>query len=166
MEANSLTLADALKSLREDIRAEDILIASRVTWYVTSQAFLLTAYATSWNAGFGWQHFFHQVLPVAAIALSLLIFASIYAATWAQDVYLREQKALIAEAKAAVDLSPSEALALAAYERTMVANRTDAAGRLVGGRIHALVRIAPIVLPIGFSLLWLYAYRFAPHLAQ
>ena len=49
----SLTLADALKSLREAIQAEHNLIAGRVTWYVTSQAFLLTAYATSWNAGAG-----------------------------------------------------------------------------------------------------------------
>ena len=163
MEATSLSLADALNSLSVDIRAEDTLIASRVTWYVTSQAFLLTAYATSWNAGFTWQHFFHNVLPVAAIALSALIFASIYAATWAQDVYLREQRALVAEVKATLQLSPAQALALAAYERTMVANRANAAGKLVGGRIHSLVRIAPIVLPIGFSLLWLYALWFAPH---
>jgi hypothetical protein len=43
----SLPLADVLQALRQDIQAEDTLIASRVTWYVTSQAFLLTAYATS-----------------------------------------------------------------------------------------------------------------------
>jgi hypothetical protein len=47
-----LTVADALKSLQDAVQAENILIASRVTWYVTSQAFLLTAYATSWNANF------------------------------------------------------------------------------------------------------------------
>jgi hypothetical protein len=166
MEATSLTLPDALKSLREDIQAENTLIASRVNWYVTSQAFLLTAYATSWNAGFTWQAFFHEVLPLAAIALSALIFASIYAATWAQDVYLREQTALVAEMKDKMELSESEALALRVYERTMIANRKDAAGRVVGSRIHALVRITPIILPIGFSLLWLYAYWYAPRLAQ
>ncbi len=163
MDTQSLTLADALKCLREDIQAENTLIASRVTWYVTTQAFLLTAYATSWNAGFLWPGFFHQVLPMAAIALSLLIFASINAATWAQDVYLREQTALVARIKATVDLPAPQALALQIYESTMVGNRTDAAGRVVGSRIHALVRITPIILPIGFSLLWLYAYGFAPH---
>jgi hypothetical protein len=166
MEANSLTLADALKSLREDIQAENTLIASRVTWYVTSQAFLLTAYATSWNAGFAWQYFFHQMLPLVAIALSLLILASIYAATWAQDVYLREQANLVSRIKAGQGLSPSETLALEVYEHTMVANRTNAAGRVVGGRIHALVRITPIILPIGFSVMWLYAYWFAPQFAR
>jgi hypothetical protein len=166
MEANSLTLADALKSLREDIHAENVLIASRVTWYVTSQAFLLTAYATSWNAGFTWQYFFHQVLPLAAIALSVLILASISGATWAQDVYLREQAKLVSQIKASLELSAREALALQVYEHTMVANRTNAAGRIVGGRIHTLVRITPIIIPIGFSLLWLYAYSFAPPFAR
>ena len=162
MEARSLTPADALLALRLDIQAEDTLIASRVTWYVTSQAFLLTAYATSWNAGFGWRAFFHHVLPLAAIVLSLLILASIYAATWAQEVYRREQALLVAQVKEKLELSMQEALALEAYERTMVANRRNAAGRLVGLRIHALVRVTPFVLPIGFGLLWLYAYVFAP----
>jgi hypothetical protein len=166
MDTRSLTLADTLRSLREDIQAEDKLIASRVTWYVTSQAFLLTAYATSWNAGFSWSAFFHQVLPLAAVALSALILASIYAATWAQDVYLREQARLVAAIKEQrLELSVPETMALEAYERTMVAHRRNAAGRPIGNRIHALVRITPIALPAGFTLLWLYAYAFAPRLA-
>jgi hypothetical protein len=164
METTSLTLANALKSLREDIQAEDTLIASRMTWYVTSQAFLLTAYATSWNAGFRWQYFFHQVLPLAAIALSAIILMSVYAATWAQDVYLREQMTLVSRMKVGTGFAASEALALEVYERTMVANRTNAKGQVLGSRVHALVRSTPIILPVGFSLLWLYAYWFAPHL--
>ena len=164
MDTHTLTPSEALLSLREHIQAENKLIASRVTWYVTSQAFLLTAYATSWNAGFSWQAFFHQILPLAAIALSALILASIYAATWAQDVYLREQARLVVRIREQLDLSVAESLALEAYERTMVANRMDAAGRSIGNRIHALVRVTPIVLPIGFALLWLYAYGFAPRL--
>ena len=159
----SLPLAEVLKTLREDIHAEDTLIASRVTWYVTSQAFLLTAYAASWGAGFQWPAFFHTVLPLAAVVLSALIFASIYAATWAQDVYLREQVTLVERIKAEIPLSMSETLALRVYERTMVANRRAESGRVVGGRIHAIVRITPLVLPIGFALVWLYAYCFAPH---
>jgi tellurite resistance protein len=158
----SLSVADALKALREDIQAENTLIASRVTWYVTSQAFLLTAYATSWNANFVWPAFFHGVLPIAAIVLSALILASISAATWAQDVYVREQAILVARLRSESKLSESESMALDVYERTMVGNRRDASGRLIGGRIHALVRITPLILPVGFSLLWLYAYHFAP----
>ena len=159
----TLPLADVLRALREDIQAENTLIASRVTWYVTSQAFLLTAYATSWGAGFQWPGFFHTVLPLAAIVLSAVIFTSIYAATWAQDVYLREQAELVAGIKAAFPLSKADIVALQAYERTMVGNRRSATGRMVGGRVHSLVRVAPLILPVGFSLLWLYAYCFAPH---
>jgi len=164
MDTNSLSVADALKALREDIQAEDTLIASRVTWYVTSQAFLLTAYAASWNANFIWPSFFHGVLPLAAIVLSIAILASIYAATWAQDAYLREQTSLVSRLKTEQRLSQSELIALDVYQRTMVANRTSATGRVIGGRIHAMVRITPLALPIGFSLLWLYAWLFAPRL--
>jgi hypothetical protein len=160
--ADSLSVGDVLASLRDDIRAEDTLIASRTTWYVTSQAFLLTAYATSWTAHFEWPGFFHQLLPVAAIALSALILSSVYAATWAQDVYLREQTRFVARVKAEIPLSQAERLALEVYERTMVENRTNADGRVVGRRIHALVRIAPLALPVAFSLLWLVAIYFAP----
>lgn len=160
--AQSLSVADVLRSLREDIQAENTLIASRVTWYVTSQAFLLTAYATSWNPNFGWPLFFHCVLPFAAIVLSIVIFTSIYAATWAQDVYLREQVSLVARVRMEIELSLSEATALSAYERTMVRNRTDSKGKIVGSRIHGLVRVTPLVLPIGFAALWLYALLYAP----
>ena len=166
MENHSLTLADALKCLREDIQAENTLISSRVTWYVTSQAFLLTAYATSWNSGFMWPYFFHHILPFAAIALSALILSSICAATWAQNAYLREQAIVVARMKKELSFTPSESLALHAYERTMVANRTNPNGRIVGGRIHVLVLITPIILPIGFSVLWLYAYFFAPLISR
>ena len=100
-----------------------------------------------------------------AVALSVVILASIYAATWAQDVYLREQQSLVTRIKADVHLSAQERLALQVYERTLIANRTNDAGKVVGARIHALVRITPLVLPVGFSALWLYAYFFAPHAA-
>jgi len=162
MDSQSLNIGDALKAVRDDIQAENTLIASRMTWYVTSQAFLLTAYATSWNANFGWPQFFHKVLPLAAVVISIIIFASIFAATWAQDVYLREQAELVEIVKRQFQLSSSENEALRAYEKTMIRNRTSENGKRIGQRIHVLVRISPLVLPIGFALLWLYAYFFAP----
>lgn len=164
MNQKSLSVAEMLMALREDIQAENTLIASRVTWYVTSQAFLLTAYATSWSDSFRWQAFFHHVVPLAALVLSVVIFASIYAATWAQDVYLREQQSLVLQLKSNFQLSESERIAIEVYERTMVANRRDPAGRVIGGRIHALVRITPLILPVGFSGLWIYALALAPSL--
>ena len=162
MDNHSLNIGDALKAVRDDIQAENTLIASRMTWYVTSQAFLLTAYATSWNANFGWPFFFHEVLPLAAVAISVVILASIFAATWAQDVYLREQAELVTVVKSQFQLSQGESEALRAYEQTMIKNRKSRAGQRIGARIHVLVRISPLVLPVGFAALWLYAYFFAP----
>ena len=68
----------------------------------------------------------------------------------------------MARIKGELPQSKVDVLALQVYERTMVGNRTDVAGRVIGGRIHALVRIAPLALPPGFALLWLYAFIFAP----
>jgi hypothetical protein len=160
--SGSLTLSDALQALRQDIQAEHTLIASRITWYVTSQAFLLTAYATSWTPHFAWPHFFHAVLPGAGIVLSLVILVSVYAATWAQDVYLREQTSLVARISGDTALTPEQTLALQAYRHTMVANRRAASGRVIGHRIHALVRVTPLLLPLGFASLWLYALLRGP----
>jgi hypothetical protein len=160
--SGSLTLADALQALRQDIQAEHTLIASRITWYVTSQAFLLTAFATSWTASFQWPFFFHRVLPVAGVVLSVVIFVSVYAATWAQDVYLREQSALVKRIKAQIPLAAAETDALLSYEHTMVGNRRNGDGPAMGNRIHALVKLTPLLLPVGFALLWLYAYAYAP----
>jgi tellurite resistance protein len=162
MDSQSLSIGDALKAIRDDIQAENALIATRMTWYVTSQAFLLTAYATSWNANFAWPYFFHEVLPLAAVALSVVIQASIFAATWAQDVYIREQAKLVAIVKNQFQLSRGESEALRVYEHTMIKNRTSRAGNRIGEKIHVLVRISPLVLPVGFATLWLYAYFCAP----
>ncbi len=60
MDSHSLTPADTLRSLRDDIQVEDTLVANRVTRYVTSQAFQLSDYATSRKAGFLWQAFFRR----------------------------------------------------------------------------------------------------------
>ncbi|MFO1436079.1 MAG: hypothetical protein U1F34_06940 [Gammaproteobacteria bacterium] len=137
-----------------------------MTWYVTSQAFLLTGHATSWSANFVWPYFVHEIPPLLAIFLSIVMLASIYAATWAQDVYLREQTSLVNRAKSELKLSTSETIALESCERTMAAHRTNRSAQVVGNHILALVRIAPLVLPICFLLLWLHAYFCAPDLGR
>jgi hypothetical protein len=97
-----------------------------------------------------------------APALSVLTFGSVHAATWAQDAYLREQAMLVSRVKERLALEAGEELALEAYGRTMVGNRTGASGRFMGARVHALVKITPLILPMGFSFLWLHAHLRAP----
>src|SRR5256885_16413110 len=69
------------QNLREEIRAEHSLIANRLTWYVTSQSFLVTAFAISRGAGFIWFHWFSTLLlPLIGLISSALIFPSILGA--------------------------------------------------------------------------------------
>lgn len=153
---------DTLHAMQEEIHAEKNLIDNRMRWYATSQSFLLAAYASSWQRSFLWPEFFHHVMPIAALLLSLVVFGSVYAATWAQDMYLREQLRFIDQLKSHYSFEPVEQLSMHAYESTIVPNRTTRSGKLVGNHVHWLVRMAPLVVPLGFSLLWLYAFLFAP----
>src|SRR5437588_7070215 len=69
------------EQIRNEIRAEHSLIANRLSWYVTSQSFLVTAFAISRGAGFTWFHWFSTLLlPIIGIVSSALIFPSILGA--------------------------------------------------------------------------------------
>jgi len=69
------------QTIREESRAEHALIANRLTWYVTSQSFLVTAFAISRGAGFGWFRWFSTILiPAIGLLSSGLVFPSIVGA--------------------------------------------------------------------------------------
>src|SRR5439155_19877495 len=69
------------ENIRGEIRAEHSLIANPLTRYVTSQSFLVTAFAISRGAGFKWFGWFSTVLlPVIGFVASALIFPSILGA--------------------------------------------------------------------------------------
>jgi hypothetical protein len=67
--------------LREESRAEHALIANRLTWYVTSQSFLVTAFAISRGSGFVWFRWLSTFLiPTIGLLSSGLVFPSIFGA--------------------------------------------------------------------------------------
>lgn len=69
------------EKIREEIRAEHTLIANRLTWYVTSQSFLVSAFAISSGSGFAWHHWFSTLLlPLIALTTSVTIYPSILGA--------------------------------------------------------------------------------------
>ncbi len=69
------------QALRDEIHAEHTLIANRLTWYVTSQSFLVSAFAISRGTGFSWFSWFStMLLPAIGLTASLLIFPSIVGA--------------------------------------------------------------------------------------
>jgi hypothetical protein len=73
--------ASEFQMIRDEVKAEHSLISNRLAWYVTSQSFLVTAFAISRGAGFRWFGWFSTVLlPLIGLLSSLLIFPSIMAA--------------------------------------------------------------------------------------
>jgi hypothetical protein len=96
------------EQIRNEIRAEHSLIANRLTWYVTSQSFLVTAFAISRGAGFTWHSWFSTtLLPLVAFASSLLVFPSVVGARNTIRLWHGKQKDFFArhpEFQAAFDL--------------------------------------------------------------
>jgi hypothetical protein len=74
--------------IRSQIEHEDNLINQRVSWFVTAQAFLFTAYAIVLNASpqvrlqsfATQQEILFSLIPVVAIGVSILIYITIIAA--------------------------------------------------------------------------------------
>ena len=85
------TLSDAsfldyYRILRGQIEHEDNLVGSRISWFVTSQSFLFSAYAiiatgffnTTDNSVLGAKHVLLVVIPSIAISTSILILLAIF----------------------------------------------------------------------------------------
>ncbi len=96
------------QAIRDEIRAEHSLIASRLSWYVTSQSFLVTAFAISCGNNFRWFSWFSTLLlPSIGFLSSLLIFPSIVAACRTIELWHSKQTRFFeshAEFKKAFDL--------------------------------------------------------------
>src|SRR5437588_11908271 len=96
------------QNIREEIRAEHALVANRLTWYVTSQSFLVTAFAISRGNGFAWFHWFSTLLlPLVGFVSSALIFPSILGACSTIKLWHDKQRTLFeqhAQLKAAFEL--------------------------------------------------------------
>ena len=81
--------------IRQEIRAEHALIANRLTWYVTSQSFLVTAFAISRGNGFIWFRWFSTILlPAVGFVASVVIFPSIVGACKTIRLWHQKQREL------------------------------------------------------------------------
>ena len=85
------------QQIRDEIRAEHSLIANRLTWYVTSQSFLVSAFAISRGNGFHWHPWFSTLLlPLVALITSLLVLPSIVGARKTIQLWHEKQRAFFA----------------------------------------------------------------------
>ncbi len=122
---------ERLTLLREEIHFEHQLISNRMNWYLTSQSFLMTAFAIAGGAGhpYGW---LTSLLPSIGIAISFLIFIGVLAAAVVVQILRARERALIAEAK----------------ELENVPNRK------LPTWTHVFGMAGPLVLPVIFVLAW------------
>lgn len=85
------------QKIREEIRAEHALIANRLTWYVTSQSFLVSAFAISSGSAFTWHHWFSTLLlPLIALTTSVTIYPSILGARKTIHLWHEKQRGFFA----------------------------------------------------------------------
>ncbi|BCU77611.1 hypothetical protein [Luteolibacter sp. LG18] len=87
-----------LEAIRRRIENEHTLINQRLSWLVSSQAFLLSAFAISLNApkefaGGGYleaNHLLVRVIPFGAIACIGLLWLTLWGAIWSLGILRRE----------------------------------------------------------------------------
>jgi hypothetical protein len=87
---------ERLQFYRDEIKHEYDLLGQRVSWYVTSQSFLITAYAIAFSREpFPTNWFACYVLPSLAILVSLLSLGAIHGATDTADMWMARRAALV-----------------------------------------------------------------------
>ena len=131
------------QQIRDETRAEHTLIANRLTWYVTSQSFLVSAFAISRGSGFTWHPWFSTLLlPLIAFITSVLILPSIAGARKTIRLWHEKQRAFLArhpEFKAAFELKRA-------------------------WWIESLGLLFPTAVPLVFAAFWLVVHLASAHL--
>jgi len=82
----------------QEIHREHNLIANRMNWYVTSQSFLMAAFAISGNNNYR-LGFLSISLPILGIVTSFIIGVSLYAAIAAMALLKTEKKRILKQDK-------------------------------------------------------------------
>lgn len=92
----------------QEIHREHNLIANRMNWYVTSQSFLMAAFAVSGNNNYR-LGFLSISLPILGIVTSFIIGASLYAAIKAMNQLKTEKKRILDQDKCLRNISTFKA---------------------------------------------------------
>jgi hypothetical protein len=133
---------DLLKLIHSEIHYEHGLISNRMSWYVTSQAFLMTAFMAGGGDGHSYQSWSKWFIPIIGILISALIWFAIVAALSAMK-RLRKQE---------FELLQRKALANLPY-------------RKMPKIIHFTGMTPAAVIPIIFMVAWIVAWILANHVA-
>ena len=142
-----MKLDNVLDTIRNEIHAERTLIAQRLTWYVASQSFLMTAYAIAGGEHHQWRAFFQYAMPPIGAMLSIMALIGVWSALEMQQDRIRQQTELLGEMRKGLSAKdPDAEKVLAEYQKT-----TE---RHSGDRFHKLA----MTLPVMFLVAWIAAF--------
>ena len=145
---------DVLDAIRDEIQAEHSLISHRMTWLVTSQSFLMTAYAVSWNLGYQRPVFFHNGIPLLGFSISLFASIALICAVVAQWHMIEQQTNFITEMIKKFENSGDAALKTRVSDYKQITCK----GRKTRDVTHWLAMMPPVFVPILFLVTWIVAY--------
>jgi hypothetical protein len=84
----------AYQIIRGEIQYEYVLMSNRVTWLITIQAFLFTAYAVALRGDNLKDSLYHPAIPILGSAISVILYSSIYAAINRVKLWHNQQEKL------------------------------------------------------------------------
>ena len=158
-EEHMLTAFNVIETVRNEIQAEHNLISHRLTWFVTSQSFLMAAYAVSLNGNHDGADFFRHAVPWLSVVLSILAGISVSCAIDAQWGVIKQQHRILKRMRAELEAEgvAADLTLLDDYAAVTCSARSG------GYRIHWLAMIPPLITPAVFAALWAVAYRWSMH---
>jgi hypothetical protein len=164
-ETNNFTDFNILENFRNEIQTEHTLISHRMSWYVTSQSFLVAAYAISFNQGHEGFHFFSLALPILGGILSIGAGLSIFSAIWVQNDVINEQTKYINVLKENYrnkencenkeNCKNKDLARLEWYEKVTCSQRPT--GKLFHWVAMIIPQAIPLLITFGWILAWFYA---------
>lgn len=122
----------------QEVHREHNLISNRMTWYVTSQSFLMAAFAVSGSQNHSFKWLSKPFLPVLGILTSLITLRSLIAALVAMDKLKKDKKDIL--------IKSTDLQKIKSFKERFMESDAD--------WIHVLGMTPPVLIPMIFLFSW------------
>lgn len=136
--------------VHREMHHEHNLISNRMSWYVTSQSFLMAAFAVSGGANHSFHWLAKPFLPTLGIVTSLISWFSLIAAVKAMNRVIEYRQNLLSKDHELKRLTPF-------FERTRKQNESWLEFMKRVGWIHLAGLLPPVITPLIFLVAWIIA---------
>lgn len=145
-----MNLKEIFEIVHREIQHEHNLISNRMSWYVTSQSFLMAAFAVSGGANHSFQWLARPFLPILGIVTSLISWLSLIAAVAAMNKVGTYRKKILDQDNELKNLTPFS-------ERFKKDDENWFIFMTRVGWIHLAGLSPPVVTPLIFLIAWVIA---------